>query len=92
MVYSDALSIHIYRHGTPAYTNPAYAITYGDDLNTIDLPDKDWNWESTMNGILPVGNYTRYASYSPVYFDPVSNIPITITVVPYSVRFKVEVS
>lgn len=73
MVYSDALSIHIYRHGTPAYTNPAYAITYGDDLNTI-------------------GTYTRYASYSPVYFDPVSNIPITITVVPYSVRFKVEVS
>lgn len=77
--------------GNPTYTAPTYTIPYGTDLSALILPDSFWSWESTMSGVLPVGTYTKYASYSPPNYSSVSNIPITIAITPYKVKFEVEV-
>lgn len=75
----------------PTYEIPAYAIAYGTNLNILSLPDAYWSWEGIMSGVLPVGTHTKYASYSLPNYASVSNIPITITITPFKIKFDVEV-
>lgn len=79
-------------------TNPPYTIpsgitaTYGDTLGSIKLPT-GYSWKQSLNTVLnKAGSVTYYATYSKTgYTNSVSNIPITINIAPYQVRFKVEV-
>jgi hypothetical protein len=76
--------------GNPTYTTPVFNAVYGTKLSDLKFADTNFSWTSTDGG-LPIGTYTRYASYIKPFYNNVINIPITITVTPYSAHFKMEV-
>lgn len=88
---SATFTITLNPNASPTYSTPSYTVVYGSKLSDISLPNSYWSWQGDTTELLTAGVHTCYATYSQPYYNTVTNIPIQVTIKPYSAHFEMEV-